>query len=314
MLQKQIRHRIRAIFQVRSTTNEKLLRSSPSSAGWSRGRISLTARKVGLALVEINILGPLEIVTENEDRILPAPKVRQVLALFLTQANQVVNIDEIIEELWADNPPSSATTTAQTYICHLRKILSHLTSIGRPPQLLTTIGPGYAFHMNDAQSDVEKYRRFHGLGRALIAEGHPDQAASYLRDALQIWRGHPLVNIRLGRLLDAQTTKLKEERAHTLELRIEADLQLGRHRELIAELRSLVLIHPLNEWFHARLIEALGRCGRRREALEAYRSLYDTLYCELGMVPSQEVQELQRAILKDGLANWHIPEQRRVRR
>ncbi len=258
--------------------------------------------------IEFNTLGPLEVVAENRVRIRLAPKARQVLALFLAHANQVVGIEEIVEELWGYDPPNSAITTAQTYICHLRKTLNHhFTTMDRPPLLVTTVGPGYGLHMNGARSDVDAFRRLSVRGRALIENGDPSQAAAHLNEALQIWRGSPLVNVHLGKFLRAHATKLKEEHIDTLELRIEADLQLGRHRGLIGELRSLVQIHPKNEWLHARLIETLSYCGRRWEALEAYQNLYAALYRELGMVPSQEVQELQRAILGDGMINSQRP-------
>jgi SARP family transcriptional regulator, regulator of embCAB operon len=252
-------------------------------------------------VIEFNILGPLEISTENKDGVLVAPKARQLLALLIVHANQVVSIEDIMEELWGNDPPSSAVTTAQTYICHLRKQFSRFAAIDHPPRLATTVGPGYVLHMNSARSDVESFRRLHALGRTLLAEGHPGRAAPHLTQALQLWRGLPLANIRLGRLLQGHVTALKEERTHALELRIEADMQLGRHRELVGELRSLVLSHPLNEWLHARLIETLARCGRRREALDVYSNLYATLYRDLGMVPSWEVQHLQRTILEEGL-------------
>jgi DNA-binding SARP family transcriptional activator len=252
-------------------------------------------------VTEFNLLGPFEVVDASKKLIPIAPKPRQVLALLLMRAGEVVNIEDIIEELWADDPPSSAVTTAQTYICHLRKRLGYLAALDNPPELATTVGPGYVLHMNDARCDAESFRQLHFLGQTLLAEGRASLAVQHLRAALECWRGMPLANLRPGRLLRAYAATIMEERTHTLELRIEADLQLGRHRELIGELRSLVLTHPVNEWFHARLIEALGRCGRRREALEVYNGLYVALYRDLGMVPSREVQDLQRAILEDGL-------------
>ena len=252
-------------------------------------------------MIQFNVLGPLDIVTENSDSIPISPKARQLLALLLVQANQVVSIEEIAEELWGSDPPSSAVTTAQTYICHLRKQFSRFAAADCPPRLDTTVGPGYVLHMNGARSDVESFRRLHALGNGLLTEGRVGRAAQHLSQALQLWRGVPLANVRLGPLLQGYVTALKEERTHALELRIEADMQLGRHRQLVGELQSLVLSHPLNEWLHARLIEALARCGRRREALDVFRNLYVTLYRDQGMVPSLELQRLQRAILEEGL-------------
>lgn len=248
-------------------------------------------------MIEFNILGPLQIVVAGREYTTLAPKNRQVLALLLARANQIIGVDEILDELWAGDPPRSAVVTAQTYLCHIRKVLGNLPPAGRPPRLVSCVGPGYALHMNEARSDVELFRRLRDQGQALIEAGQLGRAAACLHECLAVWRGTALADIHLGPVLRAHAAGLKEERAHALELRIEADLQLGRHRELIGELTSLVHSHPLNEWFSARLIEALGRCGRRHEALEVYHSLYTGLYHDLGMVPGREVQELQRAIL-----------------
>lgn len=250
-------------------------------------------------MITFNVLGPLEIVRPDGTNVPIAPKVRLVLALFLVNAGAVVSIDNIVDELWEDHPPRSATTTAQTYVYQLRKLLNR-ECCGREP--LATLAPGYILRIGDQDLlDVSTFRQLVLRARSQLDKSHPQQAAELLRQALDVWRGPPLANVACGRLLKAQVAQLKEEQSLTLELRIEVDFNLGRHRRLIGELRSLVLIHPLNEWFHARLIEALSLTGRRREALEAYRNLHSCLYHELGILPSPEVQQLQRDILATGL-------------
>lgn len=250
-------------------------------------------------MITFNILGPLEIIRANGASVPIPPKVRQVLALFLVNVGTAVDIESIIDELWDDHPPRSATTTAQTYIYQLRKLLNRET---HGQELLATLAPGYMLRLGEGiRLDAVEFREFVHRGRGQLEEGQPLLAAELLRQALDVWRGPPLANVSYGRLLRAQAVQLKEEQAHALELRIEADFALGRHRRLIGELRSHVLIHPLNEWFHARLIEALSVAGRRREALEVYRNLHSRLYHELGILPSPEVQQLQRDILVTGL-------------
>lgn len=250
-------------------------------------------------MITFNALGPLEIIRPNGTSVPIAPKVRLVLALFLVNEGAVVSIDNIVDELWDDRPPRSATTTAQTYVYQLRKLLNRENG---GQELLTTQAPGYLLRTgNDDLLDITQFRQLVHRGRRQLDKGHPHQAAELLRQALDTWRGAPLANVACGRLLKAQVAQLKEEQALALELRIEADFALGRHRRLIGELRSLVLIHPLNEWFHARLIEALSLAGRRQEALEAYRNLHTCLSHELGILPSPEVQQLQRDILVTGI-------------
>jgi DNA-binding SARP family transcriptional activator len=134
-------------------------------------------------------------------------------------------------------------------------------------------------------------------GKTLLEEGRPEQASQRLREGLALWRGPALANITPGRLLEGHVAHLEELRIRAIELRIRADSALGRHRELIPELRSLVSAHPLNEWLHGRLIDALHRAGRRGEALMAYRSLRAALNEELGLEPSGELQRLQRQVL-----------------
>src|SRR5207249_5603424 len=117
---------------------------------------------------------------------------------------------------------------------------------------------------------------------------HPDRASHLLRRALGLWRGPGLANVRRGSLLEAHAVHLEEQRMRTLELRIQADVELGRYRELIGEMRSLVAVHPLNEWFHGQLIMALSHSGRRGEALQAYQDLRRTLSNQLGVDPQPE--------------------------
>ncbi len=251
-------------------------------------------------MVEIRILGQLEMM--NGDRVCTPspPKVRQVLALLALRANRVVHMDFLIEELWGAKPPRSAVTTVQTYIYHLRKIFARDGLNGPNQELLVTTAPGYIFHLDRGQLDADVFSSCSSQGLAALESGRAHQAAAILRRALDMWTGPVLANVQVGGLLLGHTVQLEERRINALELRIQADIQLGRDRQLIGELRSLVASYPLNEWFHAQLIGALSRCGRRSEALQAYQSLRTVLDEELGVDPSPDLQRLQHEVLSLG--------------
>jgi len=229
-----------------------------------------------------------------------APKVRSVLALLLLQANQVVHVDTIIEELWGPNPPRSAVTIVQTYIYHLRKVFAAEKLDPPGKSLLATRSPGYLLHAEPEQMDAEIFERLVQEGRDLKEKDRPRQAAATLSRALGMWTGPALADVPQGRLLQAHAVHLEELRINALELRIQADMALGKHRELIAELRSLTCAHPFHEWFHGQLISVLSRSGRRGEALQAYQSLRALLSEELGVDPSPGLQRLQRHVLALG--------------
>ncbi|MEV5374532.1 AfsR/SARP family transcriptional regulator [Streptomyces nondiastaticus] len=246
--------------------------------------------------LKFRVLGPLE-VTHLEASCTPtAPKVRGVLALLILSGNHVVDTTSIIEELWGEHPPRSAITTAQTYIYHLRRLFDREAGTSAD-ELFITRPPGYVLKIEPGQLDLDDFKRLTRQGRQLLSGNRPGEAAQVLRQALQLWRGPALANVASGPLLEGSVAHLEEERIHATQLRIEAELQLGRHRALIAELRSLVVRYPLNEWFHGKLILALSRSGRRGESLQAYQALRRILDQELGLAPSQELQQLQHDVL-----------------
>ncbi|WP_268817486.1 AfsR/SARP family transcriptional regulator [Thermomonospora echinospora] len=224
-----------------------------------------------------------------------ASKPRQVISLLLLRRNTVVRTDELIDELWEESPPMSAMTTLQTYIYKLRKILAGLGA----EELLSTRPGGYLLAIPDHSIDLYRFEQDATLGQAALEGGDAAGAAETLRRALGLWRGQALADVVQGGLLSSYATRLEELRSRALELRLEADLQLGRHRELISELRSLVLTHPLHEHLHAALMIALHRSGRRHEALEVYRVLRENMIENLGLDPGRELRELHQALLAD---------------
>jgi DNA-binding SARP family transcriptional activator len=258
--------------------------------------------------MHFNVLGSLEMQHDNHVCTPTAPKVRWVLALLLTRANQVVGVETVINELWGDAPPRSAVTTAQTYIYQLRQTFRRILGDKAAGELLTTRSPGYLLRIGPEACDATRFERMVEEGRVALDGGFYAEASRQLGEALALWRGAALGDVPAGRVLEAHVAHLEEMRLQALELRIQADLSLGRHRELIPELRSLVAAHPLNEWVHGQLINALNLSGRRSEALQAYQNLRRVLLDELGLEPSRQLQRLQRMVLNDdGPESAHAP-------
>lgn len=242
-------------------------------------------------MLRYRILGTFEMTHGDQVRTPGAPKARQVLSLLLLRSNQVVSVPTLIEELWGTHPPRSAVSTTQTYIYQLRRCLA--AGDGG----IRTRPPGYLLRTEPGELDVADFVHAAGKAHEALEAGQDARAAQYARDALALWRGPALGGVDCGPHLRGQLVHLEEKRNRVLELRVQADMKLGRHRELIGELRELVAAQPLNEWFHGRLIDALHRSGRRGEALHAYQALRRTLQDELGLDPAPEIQTLQHAML-----------------
>ncbi|MFI8451259.1 AfsR/SARP family transcriptional regulator [Streptomyces erythrochromogenes] len=241
------------------------------------------------------MLGPLEILDGPRNVVPTAPKPRQVIALLLMRRNTLVQTSELIDELWESDPPASAMTTLQTYIYKLRKILTARNA----EEILFTRPGGYTLAIPDRSVDLHRFETEAGEGKSLLKNGDPAGAAEALRRSLALWRGSALVDVVPGGLLSSYVTRLEEFRERTLDLRIEADLQLGRHQELISELKSLVLSRPLHENVHASLMIALHRSGRRHEALEVYQVLRRSMIDNLGLEPGKELRALHQALLSE---------------
>ncbi|WP_188190193.1 AfsR/SARP family transcriptional regulator [Nonomuraea sp. SYSU D8015] len=245
-----------------------------------------------------SVLGPMEVVHGGRACTPSAPKVRQLLALLLVSANRLVLVDSIVQELWGGNPPKSALTTTQTYIYHLRNLIQREKLIGSGRELLLTKPFGYTILIDQDQLDQDRFDHLVAQADGFLRRGQHEAASNNLREALNLWQGPPLANVTQGPLLRSHVVHLAERRMHALELRIEADIHLGRHRELIGELRSLIAENPLHEWLHAQLITVLSQAGRRGEALTAYQDLREILSRELGLDPSPAVQRLHREVLQ----------------
>ena len=251
-------------------------------------------------MLRFNVLGDLEIIY-NGHRITPSPpKVRRVLAVVLLRANQVVHPSSLMEELWGQSPPKSAVTTLQTYIYHLRKLFAEKGLESPGNELLLTRAPGYTLRVPPGALDSDVFSRLVADGCHHMRQGNPLLASSILREALNAWTGPALANVSLGSELKAHAAALEEQRIHALQLRIQSDMEVGRHHELIGELKLQTAANPLDEWFARQLIIALGRSGRRSEALDVYREVRETLRDELGLDPSSALQQAQRDVLRSG--------------
>ncbi|TDC72037.1 helix-turn-helix domain-containing protein [Actinomadura sp. GC306] len=243
--------------------------------------------------MEFRVLGSFEIMLAEENIAPTAPKPRQVAALLALRRNSVVRTSELIDELWEDDPPVSAMTTLQTYIYKLRKIFQRCGA----GEVLQTRPAGYMLAVPDEDVDLHWFEQAIKEGRAVLDRGDPVRAAEILADALAMWRGPALVDVLAGNLLSAYVARLEEVRFRALELRIETDLKVGRHLELIGELKSLVVRYPLHEGFHTSLMTALHHSGRRYEALDVYRTLRGNLVEQLGLEPGREARELHQSLL-----------------
>ena len=241
-------------------------------------------------MLEFGILGPLEVVADQGPLRLGGPRQRATLALLLLNANRVVSIDRLAEELYAGAPPVTAVTQVQRQISELRKALSS-------PSLIETRAPGYMIRLDPDRLDLMRFERLaEDAGRAL-RRGEARQAAELLRAALGLWRGEPLADLAGQPFASVAVQRLEEIRLVALERRIEAELALGRHLELIPELETLVAADPLRERLRAMLMIALYRAGRQAEALDVYRAARAALVEELGIEPTPPLRELERAIL-----------------
>lgn len=272
--------------------------------------------------MEVRILGPLTVFRDGVVATPSAPKLRRVLSLLVTCANNVVQTEQIIEELWEDHPPLSVTTTLQTYIYQLRKLLRlnvpHRTTDGRRDDsivpALYTFASGYQLALAPDALDAQQFERLAEAGRIELETGDMAKASGILSEALRLWRAPALVDVPPGPVLRAEVVRLEEIRKSTLERRIDVDLCLGRHHELLSELTGVVAQQPTHEGFQAKLMLALHRAGRRSEALRAYQHARTVLADELGLDPSGGLQRLHQAILDadDSLNAPNPPETQQV--
>ena len=258
--------------------------------------------------MEFGILGPLEVRAGQRVVDLKGRKLRILLAALVVDAGRVVSTDRLVHILWGPDPPDAAAATLQSHIAHLRDALEPERRRGHGTGVIVTQDPGYVLAVDPDQVDAGMFERLAGEGRRALAEGAPGEAAVALSRALELWRGDPLAEFTYEPFAQAEIVRLTELRIGTVEDRVAADLALGRHGELTAELRSLVGEHPLRERLWSYLILALYRSGRQSEALRACGELREILREQLGLEPSPEIARLEEDVLLQKAAlDWQPP-------
>jgi len=250
-----------------------------------------------VAFIDFRILGPLEVHVRGRAVDLGGPKPRALLAILLLHAGGVVSADRLLDELWGETPPRTANHLLHVYVSSLRKALALPALDGSRPVLLSR-PPGYLLDLEPEELDAHRFEHLLAKGRRLLAGDDPERASQTLREALALCRGPTLADFTYEPFAQAEIARLEELRLVALEERVEADLALGRHPELVGELEALVAASPLRERPRGQLMLALYRSGRQAEALEAYREARQVLVDELGIEPSPSLQRLQLAILR----------------
>jgi DNA-binding SARP family transcriptional activator len=240
--------------------------------------------------MEFRVLGPLEVWDGGEEVSLGGPKLRALLALLLLHPNEVMSGDRLIDELWGEDSPEDAAAALRVNVSRLRKAL--------PQDVLATRSPGYFLRVDAEALDLHRFERLVDEGRSLLARGLAADASERLHDGLSLWRGQPLADFAYESFAQGAIARLEEIRLAAVELRVDADLSLGRDDELVGELEVLVSEHPLRERLRGYLMMALYRSGRQAEALDAYQSGRRALVDQLGIEPSPALQELERGILR----------------
>ena len=240
--------------------------------------------------MEFRILGPLEVCADGCAVAVAGSRPRAVLAALVLNRDRAVSAERLAIALWGEDAPTGAGKRIQVHVSRLRKAL------GESDVIITTPA-GYRLRVEAEQVDCERFARDVAAARRSLRAGDVEQAAVALRNALELWRGTPLSEFTWAPFASAETSRLEEMRVSALELRIEADLAVGRHAELVSELWNLRAEHPWRERLHGQLMLALYRSGRQADALEAYRHSRAVLVEQLGVEPGPELRDLHHAML-----------------
>jgi SARP family transcriptional regulator, regulator of embCAB operon len=292
-----------------------MMPTPPGSAGLLDAGTTATEEDSGVAdrvpgALRFGVLGPLDVNDGVSARTPRAHKLRVLLAIFLVRRNTLVPIDSLMYGLWGDSPPRTALKALRVYVSQLRMFIKEASggtpAGGTGPQLMT-LEPGYRLDIGGAAFDAAEFDRLRRLGGAARQERDLELAARYYLQAISLWRGPALADVRSSPLLEGTALGLEESRISVLEQWIDGEIRLGRHVDAIAALRAMTGEYRLHEKVHAQLMIALYLAGRKADALETYRGLHATLVEELGVEPTRRLQLLHQAILTADdhlLAQW----------
>ncbi|MET8630702.1 AfsR/SARP family transcriptional regulator [Kitasatospora sp. NPDC004669] len=240
------------------------------------------------------LLGSLRVVDRNSTTFLSAQKIETLLATLLVRADHVVTTDQLMNELWGEKMPRRASAGLHVYISDLRKFLHRP---GDQEGRIVTRSSGYMLRLHGSRIDHQDFLELTDLGRRHLRDHRYEEAADCFERGLALWRGPVLGDIGEGPILRSFGIWLTEARLDCSEMQIQAQLQLGRHRELVGRLFALIAESPLRETFYRQLMVALYRSDRRAEALKVYQSARRMLIDELGLEPCSALQQLHEAVL-----------------
>lgn len=243
----------------------------------------------------MGVLGPLMMRVSDRDCVPKARKPRQLLAFLMVNAGLVVRASDCVVELWDTQQPKSAATTLQTYVLHLRSALGEV-SVESDDRTLVTLNHCYQLAVDPLDVDCFRFEDLARRGGDLAGAGDHAGASAMFAEALALWRGPAFADVRPGPLSQPYVTELEETRRYVLERRIDADLRLHRHRDLLDELDSLTKEQPTNENLHAQFMVALYRSDMRAQAQAQFRKLCRTLEENFGFEPGSRLKRLYEAV------------------
>jgi DNA-binding SARP family transcriptional activator/class 3 adenylate cyclase len=246
--------------------------------------------KAVIALPRFRLLGPLEVHGDEGPLALGGQKQKKVLAVLLLNAGRVVSTDQLVDAVWGNNAPKTAATSLQNFVSQLRKVVGAATLVTKPP--------GYVLRVEPDGLDVNRFVRLVAEARSADLSDRPE----ILRQVLGLWRGAPLADFTYEAFAQNEIGRLEELKLSAIEQRLDAELELGRHADVVGELESLVAENPLRDQLRCLLMLALYRSGRQAEALHAYQDARRTLVDEFGLEPGPALQELHKAILRQDSA------------
>ena len=260
-------------------------------------------RRIRLASVDVNrpdrprfgVLGPLQVTDILGSPVpLGGRRTRELLGVLLLHPVQTVTTERLVDCLWGETATEGAFTTLRTYVGQARRLLA---AVGAGDVLVTRSG-GYALLVDPSEVDAEVFERLVHRGQEALALGDAGSARASLAAALELWRGDVLADLGMPAYAEAFSARLQERRADAWEALMDSELALGRHREVVATLKSLVTTYPYRERFTVQLVLGLYRCGRQGDALAAYTATRDRLAEDLGLDPSPELRDLESAVLR----------------